>query len=213
MRILLLGPSWRNDPIAAFLTERGNSVTCANVPIDVKTVEKQQIEFIISSGYGPIIRKPVIDAVYGKVINLHATFLPYGKGIGTTFFSVFEGTPTGVSIHYIEPTIDTGPVLARRPLPYEPEDTLRSFYNKLLAATARLFYELWDDIAAGRISATPQKEFGITVPYRSRLDSERWMDLLPDKWDTPLEKIANMGADFRLSQAFWEEYEKRTHSD
>ncbi|MFN8391629.1 MAG: formyltransferase family protein [Bdellovibrionota bacterium] len=207
MKILLLGPLWRNAPIRDFLQSKGNEVECTGEPITLDFAQSKHIEFIISSGYGPIIRPEVVHAFPRRVINLHATYLPYGKGIGTTFFSVFEGTPTGVSIHYIDEKIDTGDVIVRRLVPYSSGDTLRTFYGKLLAATEQLFRDTWDQIAASTNPTIPQRTFELSVPYRSRVDSERFMDLLPLKWDTPLTTVEAMGAEFFCSENFWLRFE------
>ena len=208
MKILLLGPLWRNASIRDFLVERNNSVECTADPIDIEFLTNNGIEFLISSGYAPIIKSPIVQLFKNRIINLHATYLPYGKGIGTTFFSIFEGTPTGVCIHYIDEKIDTGPVIVRKLVSYTPYDTLRSTHGKLLAATEQLFHEYWDLIAAGKNEAIPQETFKIHVPYRSRVDSERFMDLLPQKWDTPLIQIEEMGAEFFVSESFWGKYEQ-----
>lgn len=207
MKILLLGPLWRNAPIRDFLIARGNQVETTSDPITLDFAQNLGIDFIISSGYGPIIKPDVVRAFPKKIINLHATYLPYGKGIGTTFFSIFEGTPTGVSIHYIDETIDTGAIIVRRPVRYAPEDTLRTFYGTLLAETEKLFLEHWDSISAGTNEIVPQSSIPIEVPYRSRIDSERFMDLLPLKWDTPVRLVEEMGADFFFSEGFWDKYE------
>ena len=133
MNVLLLGPLWRNEPIKRFLEEHGNTVVAYNDEINTELVEQHAIDIILSSGYGPIIKEPIVSRYHNKIYNLHATYLPYGKGIGTTFFSVFEGSPTGVSIHYIDAYIDTGDILFRRAVEYTTDDTLRTFYHTLLA--------------------------------------------------------------------------------
>jgi methionyl-tRNA formyltransferase len=208
MNILLLGPLWRNAPIRDFLVAKGNNVECTSDPIDLELTQRLKIEFILSSGYGPIIKPPVVRAFPEKILNLHATYLPYGKGIGTTFFAIFEGVPTGVSIHFIDESIDTGAVLKRKKVEYKKTDTLRTFYDVLLKETEALFFDSWEEIISGECKPLPQSTFNISVPYRSRIDSERFMDLLPLKWDTPLSTVEAMGAEFRFSEAFWDLYEE-----
>ena len=208
MKILLLGPLWRNEPIKQFLLSKGNEVVTTEGTIDLDFTRSNRIELIISSGYAPIIKEPVVKEYPHKIINLHATYLPYGKGIGTTFFSVFEGTPTGISIHFIDSGIDTGDVLFRKAVCYSKYDTLRSMHRKLLVELEQLFYEKWDDIALERYDVNPQETYTVKVPYRSRVDSERFMDLLPQRWDTPLTQIEELGADFLMGEEFWDRYER-----
>ena len=164
MNVLLLGPLWRNEPIKRFLEEHGNTVVAYNDEINTELVEQHAIDIILSSGYGPIIKEPIVSRYHNKIYNLHATYLPYGKGIGTTFFSVFEGSPTGVSIHYIDAYIDTGDILFRRAVEYTTDDTLRTFYHTLLAETEKLFIEHWNEIADRDYTPMQQETLGIEVP-------------------------------------------------
>ena len=56
---------------------------------------KKKYDFIVSSGYPFKINDKIVNKYSGKIFNLHATFLPWGKGIGTTLFSFLLKQPTG----------------------------------------------------------------------------------------------------------------------
>lgn len=206
MRILLLGPDWRNQRIIDFLEARNCHVISYTDVVSIEFLVDNKINFIISNGYAPIIKEPIITEYWHRIINLHPTYLPYGKGIFPNFWSFFEATPTGVSIHFIDACIDTGDILyQKRVYPLE-NDTLRSFYDRLLMETEILFFEKWDEIINKQYTLTFQKDIPIKVRYRSRIDSERFMEMLPKKWDTPITDVEELGADFFLSEQFWEKY-------
>jgi len=46
--------------------------------------------------------------------------------------------------------------------------------------------------------------------YRNRANSESLIDLLPQKWETPTTTIEIMGAEFYLSEQFWQKYDDET---
>ena len=75
-----------------------------------------------------------------NIINLHPSLLPWNKGYHSNFWSIYENTPKGVSIHLIDDGIDTGDIVAQSELTYFDEDTLRTTYKKLRASMVNLFF-------------------------------------------------------------------------
>ena len=77
------------------------------------------IDFIVSNGFGPIIKEPILTNFKEKIVNIHPAYLPHGRGIYPNFWSFFEGYPKGVTIHYIDAGIDTGNILLRKVVVFE----------------------------------------------------------------------------------------------
>ena len=50
---------------------------------------KNQINLIINSGYGPIIDLKILKTFHHKIINMHNSFLPNGRGIYPNLWSIF----------------------------------------------------------------------------------------------------------------------------
>ncbi len=207
MKIIVLGPEERNKKIIEFLESRKQSVMRETEEVTLDFLKENNIDFIISSGYAPIVKEPIISAYKNRIINLHNSYLPYGKGIFPNFWSFFEGTPKGVTIHFINEGIDTGELIFQREVAFSSDDTLKTTHNKLMAELENLFFEKWDDLMDGNYVLTDQGDLKVNVRYHSRLESERLMDFLPDKWDTPVTAIEEMGAEVYLSKQFWEKYD------
>ncbi|MDR3516849.1 MAG: formyltransferase family protein [Azospirillaceae bacterium] len=165
------------------------------------------VDFIISSGYAPIIKEPIISDYAGRIINLHNTYLPYGRGIYPNFWSFFHDTPKGVTIHEIDLGIDSGPILAQRRLEFSADDTLRSSFDRLEVLLVTLFTEIWDDLSTGKLTPYRQPPSSLPVPYRSRLEGEPLLEILPDGWDTLGTTVERMGAEALLTVDFWDQVE------
>ncbi len=207
MRILLLGPIGRNERIKGFLETLGHSVHITAAPLDREELSGGGVDFLISNGYAPIIPPSIVSLYRDRILNVHGTMLPWGKGIGAVVFGLLEGAPIGVTLHFIDEGIDTGDVLAQRRVPYSSDETLRQLYARLLAEAETLFFETWDSIEHGRCQRTRQELLGTGSPYRNRVDSERFLDLLPLRWDTPIAHLECMAGDYALSEDFWGRYE------
>lgn len=96
--------------------------------------------------------KPEFIAMFRHgVVNLHPALLPYNRGQYPNVWSIVEGTPAGVTLHYIDEGVDTGDIIAQREVSVEPVDTGATLYRKLELASAELFKEMWPLIKAGAV--------------------------------------------------------------
>ncbi len=191
--ILILGPKIRNKNIRKKLLKIGYKVKIYNQVISLKFLKKGKFNFIISSGYPFKISEQIIKEFNKRIINLHATFLPWGKGIGTTFFSYLLHQPTGISIHYINNKFDTGDIICRLKVNEKSNDTTRSFYKKLLKNLEKLFISKCDKILRNKIKTVSQKTFKLQTKYFSRFQFEKVIRLLPNGYDTKLYELHNHG--------------------
>lgn len=158
--------------------------------INLEFLKQNNIHFIISSGYAPIIKKDIISLYPNKIINIHISYLPYGKGIYPNLWTVFEGNPSGVSIHGIDEGIDTGYIIARKRIYFDNEkDTLKTSHNKLLKEAELLFFKYWNTILSGKYYAINQEELSKENHYRNRKESEKLLTRFPKRWDTLLKDI------------------------
>ena len=132
MKILLLG----NDYLLKFLI---NNHDVINLTKKIVLDDIKNFDFIISYGYKYIIKKDIIKYFHRKIINLHISYLPYNRGADPNLWSILDNTPSGVTIHYIDETLDTGDILCQKKviLDYE-NDTLESSYNKLTSEIINL---------------------------------------------------------------------------
>ena len=100
-----------------------------NEKLKISFLKKNKIEFIISYGYKYLITKDIIDIFKGKIINLHISFLPFNRGYYPNLWSHLEGSPSGVTIHFINEHIDGGEILLQKKVKIDPQKhSFLSFY-------------------------------------------------------------------------------------
>jgi len=204
MKILLLGPDGRNQAIQRYLIGRGHEVKITANEITSEYVTSESYDYLLSNGYAPIIKESIISLTPGKILNLHATYLPWGKGIGALLFGILENAPIGVSIHIIDKGVDTGDVFFRKEIAYSEDSNPKALYSLLLATMDQFFFECWPLLESGEAKAVPQRELGKGSPYRTRFQAEMILDLLPERWDTTIRKLREWGGELQLSEEFWE---------
>ena len=201
-KIRILGPKSRNESIRKKLCEQGFEVIVSPDPYDADSVDEFSPDIILSSGYDRLLRPKTIQKYSQRIINLHAAYLPWARGIGTTLFATILRYPYGVSVHFINEGLDTGNLIARKIVQTEQDDTLRTFYSKLLSATEDLFFESFPKIVSGQTNGVPQEELGEINTNRSRLPFESVMDICPNGYDTLIADLEKLRDSLEASNAF-----------
>jgi len=104
----------------------------------------------VSVFFGYILRPDFLTLPPAGCINLHPSFLPYNRGAHPNVWSIIEGTPAGATLHYLDPGVDTGDIIAQRQVEVEPTDTAETLYRRLESACVELFTQAWPLVRAGK---------------------------------------------------------------
>ena len=113
-------------------------------------------EIGVSAFFGHILQTDILNLFPSGVINLHPAYLPYNRGAYPNVWSIVDGTPAGVTLHYIDAGVDTGDLISRREVEKLPTDTGASLYSRLENACIDLFEQTWPLLLNGEISRIEQ---------------------------------------------------------
>lgn len=119
--------------------------------------------------YGLILPSAVLEAPRLGCFNLHGSLLPRWRGAAPLQRAVMAGDgATGVCIMAMDEGLDTGAVYGRAEVPIGPHTTAGDLHDQLAALGAPMMVETLGAVAAGRLTAEPQPEDGVT--YASKID-------------------------------------------
>jgi methionyl-tRNA formyltransferase len=105
------------------------------------------------------------------LFNIHFSLLPKHRGMYTSVWPVLHGEDhSGVTLHRIDPGIDTGDIIAQRRFAVTPEMTSRDVYSRYLRHGSDLVIEHLDRLVRGSVTATPQPSDGATYFSKKSLD-------------------------------------------
>ena len=111
---------------------------------DKKEIEEskfESVDLVISFGYRHLLSETIVEK-YSPIINLHVSYLPFNRGSFANFWSFYDETQSGVSIHLIDKGIDTGDILYQKKIDFDPKKmTFRETYNILLEQIEKLFLD------------------------------------------------------------------------
>lgn len=163
MKILFLGYNESETCLIKFLRDHDYNIVQRKDKITPE--ESKNFDFIISYGYKHIIKEDVISQFKNKIINLHISYLPYNRGTNPNFWSFYESTPAGVTIHILDRGIDTGDILVQKKIIFEEsENTFRKTYNRLRNEIENLFKENYQALLHCNI--IPKKQEGIGTYHK-----------------------------------------------
>jgi phosphoribosylglycinamide formyltransferase-1 len=100
----------------------------------------RDVRWIVLAGYMRLIGPTLLDPYRGRIVNVHPALLPAFPGkdaIGQTLRSGVR--VTGVSVHFVDEGIDTGPVIAQAPVPILPGDTAETLAERIHAVEHQLY--------------------------------------------------------------------------
>jgi methionyl-tRNA formyltransferase len=175
------------DVVRRAMEEEGDSVQTFQSETDLEKFKSNNIDFIVSYGYKHLIKGELLAAYQGNIINLHPSFLPYGRGYFPNFWSHVFDFPKGVKIHSINNWIDTGAILAQCEHFFNDEDTLRTSYYTLQTSMLSLFENSWNKIRTKKLTPMEQDQSSGNLFYKRQFDHV--FSLLPNGFDTSIGEL------------------------
>ncbi len=115
-------------------------------------IEERGADLVVLAGYMQLLSPEFVKRFQNRVINVHPALLPAFPGIDAVQQAIDHGSKiTGVTVHFVDEGMDSGPIIMQRPVPVAPsrdwdetEKAIHATEHALLPETIRL-------IAAGRV--------------------------------------------------------------
>jgi len=162
-----------NDEVVARARELRVSVRSSRInssdPADLKEL---RCEALVVAGYPWLVTgwEPFVP----YAVNSHPSPLPMGRGPYPLFRAILDNVPTwGMSVHRLEPSFDTGALLAQELFPLNPAETHDTLLARCQMASRRLAAVLAADLPRLWKNARPQGEGSY---WRRISDRERTID-------------------------------------
>jgi phosphoribosylglycinamide formyltransferase-1 len=106
----------------------------------VTKLKEAEAAWIFLAGYMRIVGETLLHAFDKRIVNIHPSYLPGFPGkdaIGQAYRAGVN--KTGVTVHYIDEGIDTGPIIAQVEVAVEPKDTEDLLKKRIQQVEHRLY--------------------------------------------------------------------------
>jgi methionyl-tRNA formyltransferase len=109
-----------------------NGVEC------VQFVRTQRIALLVNAGTPRIMKSALLGAISRGVLNVHPGILPKYRGSCCCEWAIYNDDPVGVTAHFMDEGLDSGPIILTRELTITQGQT----YSDVRAALYRLAQEV-----------------------------------------------------------------------
>jgi phosphoribosylglycinamide formyltransferase-1 len=118
----------------------------------LNAVRKADPDLVVLAGYMRIVPPEFVRAFSWRIINLHPALLPAFPGTSSIKDALEHGVKvTGVTVHFVDEGLDTGPIIAQEAVRIEEGDDIDSLTARIHAVEHELLPRTIRLLAAGRV--------------------------------------------------------------
>ena len=136
---------------------------------DHETIARLQahgVDLVCLAGYMRLLSPEFIEAYRHRILNIHPSLLPSFPGLDPQRQAIEHGVKwTGCTVHFVDETLDGGPIIAQTPVRITDDDTPETLAARILVEEHKLYAEAVALVASGeyeivgrRVSRRPSRE-------------------------------------------------------
>ncbi|URN95102.1 MAG: phosphoribosylglycinamide formyltransferase [Candidatus Pristimantibacillus lignocellulolyticus] len=116
-------------------------------------MQQKQVDLVVLAGYMRIITSVLVEPYYGRMLNVHPSMLPSFPGVNAIGQALDYGVKvTGVTVHFVDGGLDSGPIVAQEAVTIEDGDTEESLAARIHIIEQQLYPQVIGWIAQGKVS-------------------------------------------------------------
>jgi phosphoribosylglycinamide formyltransferase-1 len=124
----------------------------------VKALEPYKLDLIVLAGYMRILSPVFVRAYKDKIINIHPALLPSFPGINSAKQAFEYGVKfTGVTVHFVDEGVDTGPILLQSVVEIEDDDTEETLLQKIHRVEHQIYPKALELVSSGQIEVKARR--------------------------------------------------------
>ena len=130
---------------------------------NILNIAKENTDLIVCAGYLSILKGKLLEEFYNRIINIHPALIPSFCGKGMFGIRVHQAVVasgvkvSGCTVHFVEPGIDTGPIVLQRTVDVLHTDTAEDLQKRILVEEHIAIVEAVKIISEGKIKISSRK--------------------------------------------------------
>jgi phosphoribosylglycinamide formyltransferase 1 len=127
-------------------------------------LEQLDVDLVVLAGYMQLLSPGFVARFRNRIINVHPALLPSFPGLDAVGQALEHGVKvTGVTVHFVDEGVDSGPIILQRPVPVPPDRQWQTLEDAIHATEHELLPEAIGLIAAGRVRIDPSNPRLVTI--------------------------------------------------
>jgi phosphoribosylglycinamide formyltransferase-1 len=111
------------------------------------------VELVVLAGFMRVLTHHFGERFPLRIVNTHPSLLPAFPGVDAPAQALAYGVKVaGVTVHFVDTSLDGGPIIAQRPVAVEPGDDAASLHKRIQVEEHRLLPQVVQRLAAGKLA-------------------------------------------------------------
>jgi phosphoribosylglycinamide formyltransferase 1 len=117
-------------------------------------MDAHKIDYVVLAGFMRVLTEGFVKKYHGRLINIHPALLPAFPG-AHAIKDAWDAKvkETGVTVHFVDSGVDTGPVILQRKVPVLPTDTLETLEARIHQMEYEIYPEALKLVLSGQAGA------------------------------------------------------------
>jgi phosphoribosylglycinamide formyltransferase-1 len=118
----------------------------------VSVLREHQADLVCLAGYMRLLSPCFVEAFRERILNIHPSLLPSFPGLDAQRQALEHGVKvSGCTVHFVDETLDGGPIIAQRPVAVMDGDTVETLSARILEQEHELYPEAVALVLGGRL--------------------------------------------------------------
>lgn len=124
----------------------------------LRVLDEHHVEAVILAGFMRVLTATFTKRYPQRILNTHPSLLPAFPGAHAPADALAHGAKvSGVTVHFVDATLDGGPIIAQRAVPVEEDDDATSLHRRIQSVEHRLLPEVVAQLARGQLVCEGRK--------------------------------------------------------
>lgn len=112
-----------------------------------------EVEAVVLAGFMRVLTAHFVDRFPLRILNTHPSLLPAFPGANAAAQAIAHGVKlSGATIHFVDTSLDGGPIIAQVAVPVEPTDDAATLQARIQVEEHQLLPQVVRRLAAGELS-------------------------------------------------------------
>ena len=106
----------------------------------IRILEENEVDLVVLAGYMRLVGPEIVEAFRNRIMNIHPALLPSFPGTSGVADALAYGVKvTGVTVHFVDEGLDTGPIILQDTVPILPGDDEETLHQRIHEVEYRLY--------------------------------------------------------------------------
>ena len=119
----------------------------------IAVLEQHAVDAVVLAGFMRVLTAHFVQRYPNRIVNTHPSLLPAFPGANAAAQAIAHGVKvSGVTIHFVDTSLDGGPIIAQAAVPVLDGDDAASLQARIQTKEHELLPEVVRDLATGALS-------------------------------------------------------------